>query len=145
MQLDLAHSFFELAAYRRLAEAAEQDSPAGAQSPGRAHESDPAQRVGIVAQRAGRMQQQQFRAAAAFAPADEPRRDDARLVEHEHVVALQQCGKIGEPAVCYRATVEHHEPTAVATRRRVLRDKILRQLVIVCGRWKTRHEVTRDG
>ena len=70
-------------------------------------------------------QQALDRAAAGHAPAEKPRRDDARVVDDEQIARRQQVRKRRDRRMIDSAghAVESHEPRAAPLGRRVLRNK----------------------
>lgn len=78
-------------------------------------------------------QQEAFDSAAAWhAPADQPRRKYASVVEHEQIARTQMVAQPGKRRVLDRASAarKDEEPRLPALGRRMLRDQIRRQLEI---------------
>jgi hypothetical protein len=71
-----------------------------------ARQRDPSQRQRIVAERAGRMQQQKFRSTpGGYAPPKQARGDHARLVQYERVTRPQKRWEVAESPMLDAATV----------------------------------------
>jgi hypothetical protein len=99
-------------------------APAGLQPACRAGETFPDVAVDAL-------EQQHF---AARRLQRDPRRHDLRVVD-DHELAVELLGQLGEPAMPHRTgcAVIHKEPRPVPARRRMLRDQLLRELVIQVG------------
>ncbi len=106
---------------------AEVDAVAGLQPLGVADECLPAAQVDTLVQRRadGRA------VAVARAGAFQSRRNDAGVVEHQHIARLQQVGQVGNAAV-FRAigAVQHQHPCGIARHDGAQRDAFGRQLEI---------------
>ena len=77
------------------------------------------------------LDQQLDPAAAAFVP-EQPRLDHASIVQHQHVVGLQQAREIGEASIRQRISsgIQGQEAAITALRRRSLRNQLGRQIEV---------------
>ena len=105
--------------------AAEGHFRAGLEPPPRAH-----QRLPLLG--AELLEQQHLRRAAAGALADEPRGDDARVVDHQHVAGAQVVHDVVKvPVFELPVFAVHHQHAAVVARlHRRLGDQFLGQVVV---------------
>ena len=71
--------------------------------------------------------------SARRARPDGPRREDARVVQHEQVARAQESAQVAKDRVLGPpvGAMEHHQPRRVARLGRTLRDHLRRELVIV--------------
>ena len=86
--------------------------------------------------RAGqRAEEQHLDAPAGRAVEEAARREDARVVAHQHVALAQQRRQVGEDVVLERAggAAHHEQARRVARLRRRLRDQLVGQLVVEVG------------
>ena len=64
------------------------------------------------------------------APAEQPRRDHARVVEHEQIAGPEQRRQIAHAAILERRAADHQQTGGVPWPRRMLRDQPRRQVEI---------------
>src|SRR5271166_1916948 len=81
-------------------------------------------------------QEQSFpRSTGRFAAADQPRRNDPRVVPRQDVPTIEKGWQLGEPVVCDPAAgaVEDHQSRLLARLRRLLRDQFAGKIEVKLG------------
>ena len=86
--------------------------------------------------RAGRPHHQQLDAAARLLLREQPRRQHARVVEHDQVALAQMTHEFVEARMLDRLgfAIEHEQARLVAPSQRLLRDQFFRQIVVEFGK-----------
>jgi len=121
------HRGVELAEEADLAFLAETDDVAGGKFLGRPHEGAPTGPVEPLGQRRLDLR---F-GVAADAPAGQPRRNHAGVVDHQRIAGIEQIRQIANAPILQRATRPHHqEPRRVSRHGRPQRYALGRQLEV---------------